>query len=112
MITALQLFAKSGYDAVSVSDISGALGLSKGALYRHYVSKRDILDCIVKRMEQEDINRAKIFGVPDGSYDQMPQVYQEITVEKLIIYAKEEFAYWTKDEFASSFRKMLTIEQG
>lgn len=111
MITALQLFANRGYDAVSVSDISGALGLSKGALYRHYASKRDILNSIVKRMEQEDINRAKKFGVPVGSYAQTPQMYRDITVEKLMIYAKEEFTYWTKDEFASSFRKMLTIEQ-
>ena len=30
--TALELFAHKGYEAVSVSDIAGALGLTKGAL--------------------------------------------------------------------------------
>ena len=47
---ALRLFARAGYEAVSVSDISGALGMSKGALYRHFQSKRDILDSILRRM--------------------------------------------------------------
>ena len=31
--------------------------MTKGALYRHYKSKRDIFDCIVERMEQETASR-------------------------------------------------------
>ena len=41
---ALHLFAKNGYEAVSVSQITGALGMTKGALYRHYQNKRDIFN--------------------------------------------------------------------
>lgn len=33
--TALQLFAQSGYEAVSVQDIASRLSMTKGALYRH-----------------------------------------------------------------------------
>ena len=33
--TALKLFAKDGYEAVSVSDIEDELGITKGALYKH-----------------------------------------------------------------------------
>ena len=36
LTTALQLFASDGYEAVSVSQIAGALGMTKGALYKHY----------------------------------------------------------------------------
>lgn len=36
MMTALRLFAKDGYEAVSVSRIAGELGMTKGALYKHY----------------------------------------------------------------------------
>ena len=54
LIVALHLFARDGYEAVSVSQIAGELGMTKGALYRHYKSKRDIFDCIVQRMEQQD----------------------------------------------------------
>ena len=47
LIVALHLFARDGYEAVSVSQIAGALGITRGALYRHFKSKRDIFDCIV-----------------------------------------------------------------
>lgn len=37
---------------VSVSQISGELGMAKSALYKHYKNKRDIFDSIVERMNQ------------------------------------------------------------
>ena len=37
LITALRLFAQDGYEAVSVSRIAGELGMTKGALYKHYI---------------------------------------------------------------------------
>lgn len=49
--SALKLFAAYGYEAVSVSMIAGELGITKGALYRHYKNKRDIFGSILKRME-------------------------------------------------------------
>ena len=36
LVTALRLFAVYGYEAVSVSRIAGELGITKGALYKHY----------------------------------------------------------------------------
>ena len=96
LIVALHLFARDGYEAVSVSQIAGELDMTKGALYRHYKSKRDIFDCIVQRMEQQD-------GEQATEYD-MPQEDKEK-------YSRAMFEYWTEDDFASSFRKMLTIEQ-
>ena len=50
LMAALRLFAREGYEAVSVSDIAGELGMTKGALYKHYKNKRDIFDHIVARM--------------------------------------------------------------
>ena len=47
--TALRLFAEDGYEAVSVSTIAGELGMTKGALYKHYKNKQDIFDSIVAR---------------------------------------------------------------
>ncbi len=38
----LHLFAQNGYETVSVSRIAGELGMTKGALYRHYQNKREI----------------------------------------------------------------------
>ena len=38
--TALELFAQSGYLGTSMSDIAGRLGITKGALYKHYSRKQ------------------------------------------------------------------------
>jgi AcrR family transcriptional regulator len=39
---ALRLFAEKGFDGTSVRDISQAVGVADGALYRHFKSKDDI----------------------------------------------------------------------
>ena len=111
LIVALHLFARDGYEAVSVSQIAGELDMTKGALYRHYKSKRDIFDCIVQRMEQQDSEQARQNEVPEESIENVPEEYQNVSVEDFVGYSKSMFEYWTEDDFASSFRKMLTIEQ-
>ena len=111
LIVALHLFARDGYEAVSVSQIAGELDMTKGALYRHYKSKRDIFDCIVQRMEQQDSEQARQNEVPEESIEKMPEEYQNVSVEDFVGYSKSMFEYWTEDDFASSFRKMLTLEQ-
>ena len=111
LIVALHLFARDGYEAVSVSQIAGELDMTKGALYRHYKSKRDIFDCIVQRMEQQDGEQARENEVPEESIEKTPEEYQNVSFDDFVEYSKSMFEYWTEDDFASSFRKMLTIEQ-
>ena len=41
---ALELFAQSGYSGTSMNDIAKQLGITKGALYKHYTGKQEILD--------------------------------------------------------------------
>ena len=111
LIVALHLFARDGYEAVSVSQIAGELDMTKGALYRHYKSKKDIFDCIVQRMEQQDGEQARRNEVLEESIEKVPEEYQNVSVEDFVGYSKSMFEYWTEDDFASSFRKMLTLEQ-
>ena len=109
--TALKLFAENGYEAVSVSDIAGALGLSKGALYRHYRSKRDIFDSILARMAQRDALQAAGQGLPERPAEEAPEAYRAVGPEQIAAFGKAMFRYWTQDEFAVLFRRMLTLEQ-
>ena len=111
LIVALHLFARDGYEAVSVSQIAGELDMTKGALYGHYKSKRDIFDCIVQRMERQDSEQARQNEVPEESIEKVPEEYQNVSVEDFVGYSKSMFEYWTEDDFASSFRKILTLEQ-
>lgn len=111
LLTALHLFARDGYEAVSVSTIAGKLGMTKGALYKHYKNKRDIFDCIVARMYQLDAEKAKAHQVPEETYEKDAQTYKHTSLENLLAFSKGQFLFWTEDEFASDFRKMLTLEQ-
>ena len=111
LLTALRLFARDGYEAVSVSDIAGELGITKAALYRHYANKRAILESIVERMERRDAEQARDSGVPEGSRDTMEERYRGTSVEAMTGFGKAMFRYWTQDAFAAPFRRMLTLEQ-
>lgn len=111
LIEALKLFAQDGYEAVSVRNIAEKLGITKGALYRHYKNKRDIFDSIVDRMIQIDADRANDYQVPAEQYDSMPESYENTTLEDIQKYTIEQLKFWTEDEFALNFRRMLTLEQ-
>lgn len=111
LIAALRLFAKDGYEAVSVSDIAGAIGITKGALYKHYKNKRDIFDSIVQRMYQNDAENSRESGVPAENFADNPQSYCDISIENVAEFTLSQFNYWTKNEFAANFRRMLTLEQ-
>ena len=63
--TALTLFARNGYLGTSMSDIAGALGITKAALYKHYAGKQEILDRIVERMCEMDYARAAAYEMPE-----------------------------------------------
>lgn len=108
--TALRLFAKRGCDSVSVRDISGELGVTQAALYKHYKSKQDIFESILKRMEERDGEIAAENHVPAEKYakDKEPQ---KTSAEDFKAFSLSMFRYWTTDSFAADFRKMLTIEQ-
>ena len=111
LLTALRLFARDGYEAVSTSMIAGELGMTKGALYKHYKNKQDIFDCIIERMYQIDRERSTEYGVPVETYENDPLSYKNVSMEQDIAYTKEQFRFFTKDEFGVNFRKMLTLEQ-
>ena len=111
LMTALQLFARDGYEAVSVRTIAEELGMTKGALYRHYKNKRDIFDSIVERMIQIDAKRAEEYQVPTKQYEVMPDAYENTSMEDIQTFTVEQLKFWTEDAFASLFRRMLSLEQ-
>lgn len=111
LMTALHLFAREGYEAVSVSTIAGELGMTKGALYKHYKNKRDIFDSIVERMYRSDSESSHEHGVPAEKYDSEPESYQNVSISSVREFTISQFLFWTEDEFAADFRRMLTLEQ-
>ena len=109
--TALELFSQCGYLGTSMSDIAKELGITKGALYKHYASKQEILDSIITRMGELDLERAKAYQMPETDADSFAEAYRDTPKEKIRTYSIAQFRHWTEETFSSRFRKMLTLEQ-
>lgn len=46
---AYKLFLHKSYEAVSISDISNAIGLTKGALYHHFLNKEELFKAVIDK---------------------------------------------------------------
>ncbi len=52
------MFAASGYDQTSISDIATAVGVADGAIYKHFRSKREILYEVIREFYEPVIEMA------------------------------------------------------
>lgn len=109
---ALTLFSTKGYQGTSVKNIADAVGIKDSSLYKHYKSKKEIFDTIVKEMSLRMEGMSKGFGLPDEkNMEKAALEYGQLTAEGLWELSKNIYLYYLKDEFAARFRRMLTIEQ-
>lgn len=46
--TSMELFAKKGYEATSIEEITSVVGVAKGTLYYHFASKEEIFNFLVE----------------------------------------------------------------
>ena len=46
--TSMELFAKKGYEATSIEEITSIVGVAKGTLYYHFSSKEEIFNFLVE----------------------------------------------------------------
>ncbi|HOK51557.1 MAG TPA: TetR/AcrR family transcriptional regulator [Bacteroidales bacterium] len=46
---AYELFLNKSYEGVSISDISEAVGMTKGALYHHFTNKEDLFKAVIDK---------------------------------------------------------------
>lgn len=104
---ALRLFARRGYDAVSVAEIADAVGIKAPSLYKHYSSKRAIFDSIIERMNAADAENARANEMPEEPEGE----YAAVESDKIGGYSEVMLRYWTENDFACNFRRMLELEQ-
>lgn len=109
--TALRLFARNGFEAVSTSSIAGELGMTKSALYKHFPDKRAILDDLVEEMLEQHRSEGSASGLATGSVEEAARTYASASPEEMVALGEALFAHWTSDEAAVAFRHMLSLER-
>ncbi|MDO4541582.1 MAG: TetR family transcriptional regulator [Bacillota bacterium] len=87
LLTALRLFAQDGYEAVSMSKLAGEMGMTKGALYKHYKNKRDIFDKIFEYVCRLDMERSKTAGIPEESFDEAAEAFKNTSAESVKVFS-------------------------
>lgn len=108
---ALRLFARDGYEATSTAAIASEVGITKGALYRHFSDKRAIFDSLVDDMLERHRDAGSGFGLAVGSAEDAARVYAAAQPEQMADLGVVLFRHWTTDDAPRSFRRMLSNER-
>ena len=52
--TAYELFARDGFNKITMKDVCEATGMSRGGLYSHFGSTRELFEAILEKINQKD----------------------------------------------------------
>ena len=108
---ALELFARRGYDAVSVGEIAEAVGIKAPSLYNHFPGKQAIFDAIVERTAAQYEKDTDKIDIHVQNAVQDVGVFTGITAQALYEKVRQLFVYSLHDQTISRFRRMMTLEQ-
>ena len=95
----MKLFSVNGFHAVSVRAIADAVGVRNSALYKHFKSKREILDAIVSYSKEYFLNMG---------CRQMTEIQSKEDLKKACL---SMYDFQTKDKWMMMFRRLLLMEQ-
>ena len=104
---ALELFSVQGFEATSIAQIAGTVGIRKASLYSHFENKQAILDALVQEV-LEQYEEHSLFARADWEKDtgSLPQ-----TADDAVQRIQGQIRYILHDPAISRARKMLVIEQ-
>lgn len=106
MDVALQMFSERGYEAVSIRDICGEVGIKESTLYYHFKNKMDILDSLIAKFKEH------IEGllIHIDEMPQMPSGKKKNSGSKDILdsYMMDSYLF---DPFCNLMIRLMMIEQ-
>ena len=102
MDVALHMFSERGYEAVSIRDICGEVGIKESTLYYHFKNKKDILDSLVAKF------RAHIDGLL-GHVDEIgDKPVEDPSLQMMDSYMMDSYLF---DPFCNLMLRLMMIEQ-
>ena len=106
----LDLFSVQGFEATSISQIAGAVGIRKASLYSHFENKQAILDAIVKDVLEQYAEHS-IFAKADWDNCDNAEDKPKLTPDAAAQMILGQIRYILHDPHISKARKMLVMEQ-
>ena len=100
---AIDLFAQSGYDNVSIRDIARAVGIKESSIYKHYTSKEEILQKIIK------YPLSKIYTIAERD-ESTEQLIAKEGVDGFLEDCGNVFTSWLTDQKTLKILRIFYIE--
>ena len=111
LYVSLELFAKQGYEAVSMKMISAQVGIRESSIYKHYTGKQAILDAIIQKCTEQMDSIMLELNVPTISDSATLSRYANMQIEDIAKLCTSMCQKQIQNHVVSNFRKLLTIEQ-
>ncbi len=109
MDVALHMFSERGYEAVSIRDICGEVGIKESTLYYHFKNKQDILDSLVEKFKNHIGELlSHIDEIPDHSSLKKVKKSDFATAKIMDSYMMESYLF---DPFCNLMIRLMMIEQ-
>lgn len=96
---ALKLFSRDGFEASSTRAIARSINCSDAVIYKHFKSKQEILDAIVKICSDRLMEKSSQVKIEEMCWRDVEKICMDM------------FEFQTTDEWIVPFRRLLVIEQ-
>lgn len=108
MNVALEQFSKYGFEGTGIRDIAKVIGIRESAIYKHFGSKQEIFDSILKDIEYRYEKEMANFELSEYMKD---SIEENDSRTDLFLMCTKMFEFYLKSEYGIQLRRMLTIEQ-
>jgi AcrR family transcriptional regulator len=107
---ALSLFAEKGYNKVTMREIAGIVGIKAPSIYKHYISKEEILASIVEEMGRYYKDTEPVLGI-FGDREKTAAAFGTAGERAMTAALIEKFNFLLHDHKVVKFRRMLSRGQ-
>ena len=109
MDVALHMFSERGYEAVSIRDICGEVGIKESTLYYHFKNKKDILDSLVSKFKDHiEGLLSHIDEIPEEASQKKAKKSDIATSKIMDTYMMDSYLF---DPFCNLMIRLMMIEQ-
>ena len=109
MDVALNMFSERGYEAVSIRDICGEVGIKESTLYYHFKNKKDILDSLIEKFRSHiDGLLSRVDEITDNPPKKKGKKGDDVSLQMMDSYMIDSYLF---DPFCNLMLRLMMIEQ-